>query len=74
MFGKKVQLTVTGMSCGHCEKTVEQGLGTLDQVSGVKADSQKDLVTLKYKGECPSIEDVRAKVADLGYEAANSWT
>ena len=77
MFGfgsKKVEVEVKGMSCGHCEKTVEEGLGQLSGVSGVKADHASDRVTIKYKGECPTVEDVKTKMADLGYEVANSWT
>lgn len=73
MFGKKAKLQVTGMSCGHCEQTVEKGLADLAGVAKVKANHGKDLVTISYKGERPSIDEVKAKVEDLGYEAASSW-
>ena len=73
MFDKKAALKVTGMSCGHCEKTVEEGLVGIDGVRKVKADHEKDVVTVRYKGECPSIDEIKAKIEDLGYEAASSW-
>ncbi|MBS10891.1 MAG: heavy metal transporter [Gemmatimonadetes bacterium] len=72
-WSKKVKLEIRGMSCGHCEATVEEGLSTLTEVAKVKADHQLDQVTIRYKGECPSIEAVRSKVNELGFEAANSW-
>jgi copper chaperone CopZ len=74
MFGtKKTKIEVTGMSCGHCEKTVEDGVNSVDGVRKVKADHAKNVVTISYRGDCPSIDEVKAKVEDLGFEAANSW-
>ena len=70
---KKVLLGVKGMSCGHCEKTVEDGLSEIEGVSGVKANHERDQVTVRYRGECPSVDDIREKVADLGYVAEGGW-
>lgn len=73
MFSKNAKLQVSGMSCAHCEKTVEEGLTELDAVSKVKADHEKEVVTVYYKGERPSIEEVKGKVENMGYEVASNW-
>ena len=70
MFGRssKVELTVEGMSCGHCEETVVDAFSGLDSVKKVKADHNKRKVTLYYRGEQPTMVPLRAKITDLGYE------
>ena len=74
MFGNKnATIEVKGMSCGHCEKTVEEGVAGIDGVRKVKADHERNVVTVSYKGECPSIDEIKAKVEGLGYEAASTW-
>ncbi|MEV8324177.1 heavy-metal-associated domain-containing protein [Kitasatospora sp. NPDC059811] len=39
-------LTVDGMSCGHCEKTVSAGLAALPGVTEVSADAPTGRVTV----------------------------
>ena len=72
MFGKKVKLAVTGMSCEHCEHTVEKNLAEVESVTKVKADHEKNVVTVHYKGERPSIDEVTLRVKNLGYQAAEA--
>ena len=73
MFGKKMSLTVTGMSCSHCEQAVEMGLTGLSSVSKVKANHNKDCVTLHYKGEIPDLDEAVQRVRELGYEPGDAW-
>ena len=69
LFGKKQEtITVKGMSCAHCEQTVEKGLANTDGVVKVKADSKSDSVVVFYKGDRPNMAVVRQKIVDLGYE------
>ncbi len=58
-------LTVDGMSCGHCEQTVENAVAELDGVTGVTADESTD--TLEIEGT-PDIGAVRAAVEAAGYD------
>ncbi|WP_395298285.1 heavy-metal-associated domain-containing protein [Kitasatospora hibisci] len=39
-------LSVDGMSCGHCERTVSAGLSALPGVTGVTADAPTGRVTV----------------------------
>ena len=56
---------VEGMTCNHCKATVEQGLGTLPEVSLVLADPDRDQVTIQ--ATALSENDVIDTVEKLGY-------
>ncbi|MFC5909523.1 heavy-metal-associated domain-containing protein [Streptacidiphilus monticola] len=58
---------VTGMSCGHCEKSVSEELAALPGVTGVSADAKAGLVTVESAGPLDD-EAVRAAVDEAGYE------
>jgi len=69
LFGKKQEkITVKGMTCSHCEQTVEKGLAGIEGVAKVKADSNADSVAVFYKGDMPNMTVIRQKIVDLGYE------
>ncbi|MFW6003839.1 MAG: heavy-metal-associated domain-containing protein [Halanaeroarchaeum sp.] len=59
-------LTVTGMSCGHCEQTVIEALESVDGVRSATADNEADQAVVE--GE-PVVADLIAAVEDAGYEA-----
>jgi copper chaperone CopZ len=72
LFGKKKKtLIVKGMSCSHCEESVEKGLAEIDGIVKVRADSNADLVTIFHKGDEPDMDVVRQKVVALGYESGD---
>ena len=59
-------LTVEGMTCGHCEQTVEEAL---EGVSGVRdADVDRDAERVTVDGDADP-EDLVAAVEDAGYDA-----
>lgn len=58
-------LTVEGMSCGHCEQTVEEAIATLAGVQGVEAD--RDAEQVSVDGDV-STEQLVAAVTDAGYD------
>jgi copper chaperone CopZ len=66
--GKTVDLTVTGMTCGHCEMRVKMALEKVQGVKKVKADNTKDMAVVTYEGE-PDIDAMVAAVKEAGYEA-----
>jgi len=65
---KKEVLTVTGMSCGHCEQAVVKGVQDLPGVEKAKADHGKNRVEIFYKETAPDMDAVRQRIVDLGYE------
>lgn len=60
-------LTVEGMTCGHCEQTVEEALEGVTGVSDATADREAERVTVEG-GADP--DDLIAAVEDAGYEAS----
>ncbi|MFW5918769.1 MAG: heavy-metal-associated domain-containing protein [Halanaeroarchaeum sp.] len=62
-----ITLTVTGMSCGHCEQTVTEALESVDGVTSATADNEADEAVVD--GDAP-IDDLVAAVEDAGYEAS----
>jgi copper chaperone len=60
-------LTVTGMSCGHCEQTVEDALADVDGVTDASADNETDSVTVE--GDANS-DALVAAVENAGYDAS----
>ena len=71
LFGKKKEttdLTVTGMTCGHCEMRVKMALEKVPGVKEAKTDHEKDLAVITTDGEVDMDALVKA-VKDAGYEA-----
>lgn len=60
-------ITVTGMSCGHCEQTVEEALEGVEGVTAAEADNETD--TASVTGDA-DVDALVAAVADAGYDAS----
>ncbi|WP_232246393.1 heavy-metal-associated domain-containing protein [Kitasatospora mediocidica] len=59
--------TVTGMSCGHCEKSVSSEIATIAGVTQVAADAKAGTVTVS--SQSPLDESaLRAAIDEAGYE------
>jgi len=59
--------TVTGMTCGHCEKAVSEELSALPGVTAVTADAATGRVSVT-SGAPLDDDAVRAAVDEAGYE------
>lgn len=62
-----IELNVTGMNCGHCQKSVEKALGEIDGVRGVTVDLKggRATVTGEDLDPAPMIE----RIVGLGFDA-----
>ncbi|RLM90342.1 cation transporter [Halobellus sp. Atlit-38R] len=60
-------LTVEGMSCGHCEQTVEDTLLSVSGVESAEADRESNAVTVE--GDA-AVANLVAAVNDAGYDAS----
>jgi copper chaperone len=61
------ELTVEGMTCTHCEGTVEDALEAVSGVTDASADHEADRATITGDAD-PT--DLVAAVEDAGYEAS----
>ncbi|MCU4802744.1 heavy-metal-associated domain-containing protein [Halobacteria archaeon HArc-gm2] len=60
-------ITVEGMSCEHCEQTVEEALEGVDGVTDVSVDREAETATVEGDADTGSLV---AAVDDAGYEAS----
>ena len=60
--------TVKGMTCGHCEASVQEEIGEIPGVDVVTASHETGLVTVS--GENFSDAQVEEAVQEAGYELA----
>lgn len=68
-MGEKVELKVTGMSCGHCEMAVKKALMALDGVTAALADHKAQKAVVETTKPV-SREALVAAIKKAGYEAS----
>lgn len=61
--------TVTGMTCGHCEKAVTQAIRSIDPQAQIKIDRTQDLVEVESS---QSREILARAIAEEGYQVQAS--
>ena len=63
----KQTFTVTGMTCGHCEKSVKQAVLTLDPTALVEIDRSQNHVAVD---SAQPREKIAAVIEEEGYSVA----
>lgn len=61
--------TVTGMTCGHCEKAVMQAIRSIDPQAQIKIDRTQDRVEVESS---QSREILARAIAEEGYQVQAS--
>jgi copper chaperone len=64
--------TVTGMSCGHCEKTVREAAEQVPGVSSVVVDLQGGRATVSFDPGATTPAAIAAAITEAGYDAAEA--
>ena len=59
-------ITVEGMSCEHCEQTVEEALSGVAGVTGATADREAEQAVVEGEADAAALV---AAVEDAGYDA-----
>ncbi len=62
-------IKVEGMSCEHCQATVEKGVGELPGVSSVAAPFEKGEAQVAFDPAVVQEEAIKEKIRSLGYQA-----
>jgi len=65
----RVELTIGGMTCANCARTVDRQLSALPGVSGVQVDLQSGSAVIEYDASKAQPADFAAAVENLGYTA-----
>jgi len=58
---------VTGMTCGHCVRSVKGELGKIDGVTDVTVDLENGIVNVTSSNELDS-DAIEAAIDEAGYE------
>lgn len=66
-MSEKIQLKVEGMSCGHCVKAVENGVGDLNGVKSVNVNLEKGLVDIDFDNSKVTTENIKEAIEEEGY-------
>lgn len=66
-MSEKVQLKVEGMSCGHCVKAVENGVGELNGVTAVNVNLEKGLVDVTFDNSKVTTSNIKEAIEEEGY-------
>lgn len=61
-----IELSITGMSCTHCERAVQQALAGVAGVEKVQVDQPAGRATVEGN---PDVDALIAAVAEEGYQA-----
>ncbi|OEH93851.1 copper chaperone CopZ [Bacillus solimangrovi] len=63
-------LQVSGMTCGHCEKSVKGALSELEGVSNVNVSLKDGKVDVEYNENQVKVDELKEAVEDQGYDVA----
>ncbi|WP_079480251.1 copper chaperone CopZ [Halobacillus salinus] len=63
----KTTIKVEGMTCGHCEKAVNEALKELDGVQSVQVDLTSGDVEVTYDAPA-TVEQMEEAIEDQGYD------
>lgn len=61
-------LEVTGMTCDHCEMTVEKTVLALEGISDIKADHTDSSAVIKFDTAQVNLKEISAALARKGYQ------
>lgn len=65
-----VSLTAPDISCGHCRKTIEEGLRDQPGIGAVSVDIPARAVQVRYDEAVTSEQAIRLQLDELGYPVA----
>jgi copper chaperone CopZ len=65
-----LKLRITGMTCAHCQMSVEKALAKVPGVYGAVVDLRNASAEVDYDDDAATIEELTAAVAKAGYAAA----
>lgn len=67
---EKTTLNVTGMSCGHCVKTIEDNVGKLDGVKSVQVNLEDGTVDVDFESNQVDVKKISDTIEDQGFDVA----
>jgi len=66
-MAEQIQLQVEGMSCGHCVKAVENGVGEINGVDSVNVTLDQGLVEVQFDASATNVDAIKEVIEEEGY-------
>lgn len=73
-MAEKIQLQVEGMSCGHCVKAVENGVGEINGVDSVNVTLDQGLVEVQFDASATNVDAIKEVIEEEGYTVKKTFT
>jgi copper chaperone len=67
---QKVDIKVSGMTCGGCERSVQNALTSRKGVQAAKADRNAGLVTVEFDPGLIQRTEIENAIAEAGFKVA----
>ncbi len=68
---KKLEIKISGMSCGHCAARVEKSLKDLEGVKKVNVSIETEKATVEYDPKKVEPSKLKDAVKEAGYDVVN---
>jgi len=63
-----VEIAVSGMTCNHCEMTIQKAVKALPGVQDVKASHVDEVAIVCFDKSQTTVDEMKAAIADKGFE------
>ncbi|ANU15102.1 hypothetical protein B481_3040 [Planococcus halocryophilus Or1] len=67
---EQINLQVSGMSCQHCVKSVEESVMALPGIEKVEVSLESNSVDVAYDASAVDVGQIAEAIEDQGYEVA----
>ncbi|MBI4714406.1 MAG: copper ion binding protein [Nitrospirae bacterium] len=67
---EKVVLSVSGMTCDHCVRSVERWVGSLDGVEEIQVSLPDQRVEVRYRPSLIDVDRIKGAILEAGYGVA----
>lgn len=65
---ENTSFTVPSISCSICSGKIKEGVKTLNGIGNISVDLKTQMVNVEYNPSDIQPQDIRKKIASLGYE------
>ncbi len=69
---QKETLSLVGMTCANCARTIEKGVGGMPGVSRASVNFAAEKLSVEFDGTRLTLEEIARKVEDLGYRTGGT--
>lgn len=67
MSNEKVNITLSGLECSHCEFSIKKALSILKGVNSVNINSDNKTVEVEYDPQITAVKEIKDTIEYNGY-------